>query len=336
MKKYSKNIISLLLADIIWGGGFVAQRLGGDAVGAYSFNALRSFLGCLVLIPVILIMRGSKRRRNYTEAAIDIGISAEPMENSTNPHSEKKTLWLGGVICGTALFLASNLQQLGITLGGSIGKAGFLTACYIILVPIFGLFLKKKCGWNVGLGVAMALVGLYLLCMTDGNLALTAPDLLLLGCAVAFAIQILAINYFAPMVDSVKLSCLEFLVCGIETMIPTYFVDMGHSVSGFSTWLTSLGSSAAIGSILYAGILSCGVAYTLQIVGEKNFNPTVASLFMSLESVASVLCGWIFLHETMTGREAAGCVVLFLAVIVAQLPVGSLIAQAKKRKGQEG
>lgn len=297
-----RNILYLILADIIWGAAFVAQRTGGDLVGAYTFNCVRSFIGALVLIPVILIMDklgfGEKK-------PVSVG--------------EKKTLWLAGLVCGLALCAASNLQQLGITLGASVGKAGFLTACYIIMVPIGGLFLKKKCGWNIWMGVALTLFGLYLLCM-ETSFGLSLPDILLLLGALAFAVQILAIDHFAPMVDTVRLSCIEFLVCGAVSFIPTFFVDMQHSLQGIISWGTAFTSWDAWVPILYAGVCSCGIAYTLQIAGQRNFNPTVASLIMSLESVFSVLAGWIFLHEHLSIRELLGCGMIFGAILIAQMP----------------
>lgn len=298
--KSLKNVIFLLLADIIWGAAFVAQRTGGDVVGAYSFNCIRSFIGFLVLIPVILIIgRG---------------------ETGETKKSEPKTLLVGGILCGVALAIASNLQQLGITLGSSVGKAGFLTACYILIVPILGLFLHKKCGWNVALGVLLAMIGLYYLCMKSGGFSLEKSDVLLLLCAFAFAVQILAIDYFAPKVNPVSLSCVEFLVCGVLSAIPMFAVDMGHSREGIVLWAQNLTTWDAWIPILYAGVCSCGIGYTCQIVGQRNFNPTVASLIMSLESAFSVLFGWLLLQESLSRRELMGVLLVFAAIIVAQIP----------------
>lgn len=289
--KSIKNVIYLLLADLIWGAAFVAQRTGGDIVGAYSFNCIRSLIGFLVLLPFVFIR---KRKSN------------------------KKQLILGGIICGTALCLASNLQQLGITLGASVGKAGFLTACYILLVPMIGLFLHKKCGWNVGVAVGIALFGLYMLCFQGDGFRLETADTLLLLCALAFAIQILSIDHFAPNVDVVELSCMEFLVCGLLSIIPMFVVDMKHSALGIVSWSYHLTTWDAWIPILYAGICSCGIAYTLQIAGQRNFNPSVASLIMSFESCFSVLFGWMFLHEVLSFREAIGVALIFVAIILAQ------------------
>lgn len=298
--KSLKNVIFLLLADIIWGAAFVAQRTGGDVVGAYSFNCIRSLIGFLVLIPVILIM--GKRETGATKK------------------SDRRTLLVGGILCGVALAFASNLQQLGITLGSSVGKAGFLTACYILIVPILGLFLHKKCGWNVALGVLLAVIGLYFLCMTSGGFSLEKSDVLLLLCAFAFAVQILAIDHFAPKVNPVSLSCVEFLVCGVLSAIPMFAVDMGHSREGIVLWAQNLTTWDAWIPILYAGVCSCGIGYTCQIVGQRNFNPTVASLIMSLESAFSVLFGWLLLQESLSRRELMGVLLVFAAIIVAQIP----------------
>lgn len=298
--KSLKNVIFLLLADIIWGAAFVAQRTGGDVVGAYSFNCIRSLIGFLVLIPVILIMGKG--------------------ETGATKKSDRRTLLVGGILCGVALAFASNLQQLGITLGSSVGKAGFLTACYILIVPILGLFLHKKCGWNVALGVLLAVIGLYFLCMTSGGFSLEKSDVLLLLCAFAFAVQILAIDYFAPKVNPVSLSCVEFLVCGVLSAIPMFAVDMGHSREGIVLWAQNLTTWDAWIPILYAGVCSCGIGYTCQIVGQRNFNPTVASLIMSLESAFSVLFGWLLLQESLSRRELMGVLLVFAAIIVAQIP----------------
>lgn len=300
MKKiHSKNICYLLLADLIWGAAFVAQRIGGDATGPYTFNCIRSFLGCVVLLPLIWFRAGKQNDSGRCQSC----------------NRDRKNLLRGGVLCGAALGFASNLQQLGITIGSSVGKAGFLTACYILLVPVLGIFLRKKVQWNVWLGVFFAVVGLYLLCITDGY-AIEKGDILLLLCAFAFAVQILCIDHFAPKVDPVELSCVEFLVCGICSAFPMCAFEIS---SGISEWCEGLGSINVWVPILYAGICSSGIGYTLQIAGQRNFNPTIASLIMSLESVFSAIFGCILLNETMRPREILGCGVIFAAVILAQV-----------------
>ncbi len=298
-----KNVFYLLMADLIWGAAFVAQRTGGDVVGAYTFNCIRNLMGALVLLPLIFYY--GRSRKTETTASLE----------STKKHASKK-LWIGGLICGTALCFASNFQQLGISMGVSVGKAGFLTACYILLVPIFGLFLGKRTHWNLLLGVGLAVVGLYFLCMAGGDFVLQKADLLEMLCAVGFAIQIIAIDHFAPQVDTVKLSAVEFLVCGIESAIPMLFGELLPNPLG---WAQSLATQDAWIPLLYTGICSSGIAYTLQIAGQKNFNPTLASLIMSLESVFSVGFGWLLLGERLSQNEAIGCVAIFAAVMIAQL-----------------
>lgn len=311
----TKNLICLLLADIIWGAAFVAQRTGGDVVGAYSFNCVRTLMGALVLLPVIFLMN----KFGKSEDNISVTTKDRSFNENANVKKSNLNLIVGGTICGTALMFASNLQQVGITLGASVGKAGFLTACYIIMVPLLGFFMGKKCKISILFGVVLAVAGLYLLCFKEGDFTITKPDILLLLCALAFAIQILAIDHFAPKVDTVKLSCIEFLVCGIETIIPVFWVDLGGNIGNISNWFDSLCQMDAIIPLLYAGICSCGIAYTLQIEGQKNFNPTIASLVMSLESVFSVIFGWLFLQEVLSGRELWGCCMIFIAVIIAQI-----------------
>lgn len=298
-----RNSFLLIITAFIWGTAFVAQREGGNAVGPYTFNCIRSIIGALVLIPVIFLLD-------------KLGMT----KKKTKTREDKKTLFFGGTACGVALCLASNIQQLGLYFGTPAGKAGFLTACYILLVPILGLFLKKKCGWNIWAGVAITLIGLYFLCM-NGSMSLQFSDTLLMLCAVIFAIHILVIDHFTPLVDGVRMSCIQFFVCGILTAIPMFLSDMNHSLSGIRTWASALSSLDAWIPILYAGIFSCGVAYTLQIVGQEGLNPTVASLIMSLESVFSVIAGWILLGETLGLREQIGCAMIFIAIILAQLPI---------------
>lgn len=294
-----RNSILLVLTAFIWGIAFVAQSEGGNAVGPFTFNGIRSLIGSIVLLPVIALLDRMKLT------------SKKPVTKA-----EKKTLLIGGLSCGVLLFLASSAQQLGICLGTPAGKAGFLTACYILLVPVLGLFLKKKCGVKVWVGIAITLVGLYLLCMSE-TLRLQSSDLLLLACALLFAVHILVIDYFSPRVDGVRMSCIQFLVCGILSLIPMFFSEIRV---GADVWLAKLTDPGAWLAILYAGVLSCGVAYTLQIVGQNGINPTVASMLLSLESVFSVLAGWIILKQSLGAKELLGCGLIFIAIILAQLP----------------
>lgn len=312
MNKKSRNSFFLVTAAFIWGLAFVAQSKGGKFVGAYTFNCLRNFIGSLILIPIMFVFD-------------KINISKAPSTST-----EKKNLLLGGILCGTTLFIASTLQQIGINMGTAAGKAGFLTTCYIILVPVLGIFLKKKCPVNVWIAVIITFLGLYLLCYKANDksfFSITLPDLLLLLCALSFAVQILFVDYFAPIADNIRLASLQFLVCGILSSVPMLFVDMGiksNSINGLGSWLTSLSTADAWIPILYAGICSSGIAYTLQVFGQKDLNPTIASLLMSLESVFSVLGGFIILKEKLTLRELLGCGVIFMAVILSQLPENML------------
>lgn len=302
----TRNSLLLVLTAFIWGVAFVAQSEGGDAVGPFSFNCIRSIIGGIVLIPVIFLLDR-------------IAPSARRPKNK----EERRKLFAGGLCCGAALFFASSAQQVGIYMGTPAGKAGFLTACYILLVPVLSLFLKKKCGINIWIGIALSVCGLYLLCITDG-LSFEASDLVVLLCAILFAVQILLVDHFSPLVDGVRMSCIQFFVCGILGCIPTFFLEMGHSYAGIMLWLPGIMSAKAWISILYAGVMSCGVAYTLQIVGQNGLNPTVASMIMSLESVFSVLAGWIILKETLSIRQIAGCVLIFAAILLAQIPMDKI------------
>lgn len=297
-----KHSLLLVLAAFIWGTAFVAQSVGGDACGPYTFNGIRSILGGLILIPVIYILD-------------KLGFS----KNKPITKAEKKTLLLGGTLCGIVLCLGSNVQQLGLYLGASAGKAGFLTACYILLVPIFGIFLKKKCGLNIWIGVILTFIGLYLLCF-NGSLTFNKSDMLVLLCAFFFAFHILIIDHFSPLVDGIRMSCIQFFVCGIITLIPMFIFDMGHSFHNLSNWAAPFTSIDIWIPLLYAGFLSSGVAYTLQIIGQSNVNPTVASLILSLESVFAVIAGWVLLNEKMGIKELSGCALIFTAIILAQLP----------------
>ena len=280
----------LLLTAIIWGFAFVAQSVGMDYVGPFTFNCVRFFIGGIVLIPCIAILK----KWNGTEEKAD--------------EEDPKTLWVGGICCGIALAAASCLQQIGI-MHTTVGKAGFITACYILLAPIFGLFFHKKCGILVWIGVILAVAGLYFLCINE-NLTIGKGDILVFLCAIVFAVHILVIDHFSPKVDGVKMSCIQFFVSGILCLAPTLILEHPHMAQLLAAWQP----------ILYAGVLSCGVAYTLQIIGQKGMNPTVASLILSLESVMSVLAGILILHQTPTSREVLGCILMFTAILLAQLP----------------
>lgn len=296
----------LFLTAVIWGVAFVAQSAGMDYVQPFTFSATRSVLGGIVLLPVIAFME--RKRRNEANAA----------KSRQGERVQRKNLLIGGILCGLLLFIASNFQQVGIQYT-TAGKAGFVTALYIVIVPIYGIFLHKKIGVNVWLGVLLGLVGLYLLCMQEG-FRLEKGDALVLVCALTFSVHIMVVDHFSPLVDGVKMSCIQFFVCGILSGIVMFFVEQPQLSQILSAWLP----------IGYAGILSCGVAYTLQIVGQKGMNPTIASLIMSLESVVSVLSGWLILHQGLAVKEMIGCAIMFLAIVLAQLPAGHFESKPHK------
>lgn len=289
-----RQSLLLLLTATIWGVAFVAQSVGMEYIGPFTFNAVRNAIGGLVLIPCIGFLQKMR-------------MGEEKWGPTTN--KEKKILVAGGVSCGVLLFIASNLQQVGIQYT-TVGKAGFITAMYIVIVPLLGIFLKRKAGIKVWCAVAIAVVGLYMLCMIDGGFSLQKGDLFVLICAVAFSVHILVVDYFAPKVDGVKMSCIQFFVCALLSGICMILFEEPDMTQILQAWVP----------VLYAGVLSCGVAYTLQIVGQKGMNPTVASLILSLESVVSVIAGWLILQQTLSRRELLGCSLMFVAIVLAQLP----------------
>ena len=299
MKYRNLNNLLLVLTALIWGCAFVAQSVGMDYVGPFTFNAARSILGGIALLPVIFVMRRQKKK-------------AENLPDTQKSPAEKKkersTLILGGICCGAALAVASSLQQIGI-MYTSAGKAGFITALYILIVPVLGIFLGRRAGKKVWAGVVLAVVGMYFLCIS-GGFSIAKGDFYVILCAVGFSVHILVIDYFSPRVDGVCMSCIQFFVSGILCGIPALIFEEPQLGDILNAWMP----------VLYAGVLSSGVGYTLQIVAQKKTDPTVASLLMSLESVFSVLAGWIILGERLSGREMFGCVLVFAAVILAQLP----------------
>ena len=301
MKKTQiRNSLLLLLTATIWGTAFVAQSVGMEYVEAFTFTFARSIVGGIVLIPCIWFLRWLKGREKKTSCDVTC---------AKRPHITKIE-WIGGICCGLALCAASNFQQIGIAYT-TVGKAGFITALYVVIVPIMGLFFKKRVSFVVWICVVLSVIGLYLLCMTEGSLTLAYGDLLVLICAVLFSVHIMVIDHFSPQGDGVVMSCIQFFVCGIVSGIIMLFVET-PSLENIM---------AAAMPILYAGVLSSGVAYTLQIVGQKDMNPTVASLILCLESVVSALAGWLILHEALTTRELLGCVLMFAAIVLAQVPM---------------
>ncbi len=283
--KNAKGSIYLLIAAFIWGTAFVAQSLGLNRVGAFTFNAIRNYIGAFTLLPIILIMQMKDKVKDDT-----------------------KKLWIGGLCCGIALTVASSLQQIGIAEGTEAGKAGFITALYIIFVPLFSLFTKKKPKPTIWLAVFLATVGMYLLCVKEG-LTVQKGDIYVFLCAIAFTFHILVIDKFSREVNPVKLSCVQFFVCAV---ISTFLMLMFEEPNFADIKLAAL-------PILYTGVLSSGVAYTLQAVGQKYSPPTLATLIMSLESVFAVLAGWIVLEQAMSTPEIIGSVLVFAGIIIAQI-----------------
>lgn len=287
MKKQLSGVIALLGATVIWGSAFIAQSVGMDKIGPFTFQAVRCFLAVVFLFPAsALFSRGKPFWKSWADPA----------------------LWRSGVICGLALFAASSLQQIGLVYTDA-GKAGFLTAMYIVFVPFLGLFLGQRPGRNALLSLIPAIVGLYLLSCTSVS-GINKGDVLLLLCAVAFSVQILLIDRHCAGLDGLKLNCIQALVAAVLSVPWALLTETVDAFRIASCWLP-LG---------YAGVLSMGVAYTLQIVGQKRVAPSAAALLMSLESVFAALFGWLLLHETMTGAEELGCLLVFAAVVISQLP----------------
>lgn len=286
-KKSLRGSLLLLLASMIWGASFVAQSVGVTYVGPFTLNGTRLILGgvfLLICIPVLDKMRGIQNGWKHAD----------------------KNLWWGGILCGIALFCASNLQQVGL-MTTSAGKAGFITTLYVVLVPLCGLFIGKKPGIWAGISVVVAAIGLYMLCI-KGTVSLEKGDLLVLWSAVGYTGHILIIDYFSPKVDGVRLSCLQFFTAGILSLFCMAATET-------PTWQ---GLQAAAIPILYAGILSGGVGYTLQILAQKDTNPTVSALIMCLESVFAVLFAWLLQSERLTAQEGIGCALIFIAIVLAQ------------------
>ena len=286
--KNLKGSIILLITALIWGTAFVAQSVGVEHIPPFTFNGVRNVVGALALLPVILVMKSINKKKD------------------TTAKGNKKTLLIGGICCGVILAVASTLQQFGLVYT-TPGKAGFLTALYIVFVPIFSITLKKKVKRSIWISVLLAIVGMYLLCVKE-SVTVNKGDVLVFLCAIAFTLHIMVIDYFSPRVDGVKLSCIQFSTCAFICLICALFFD--------KVALSDL--TYAIVPLLYTGIMSSGVAYTLQIIGQKYTNPTLATLIMSLESVFAALAGWIILGQGMSVSEIAGALLMFVSIIIAQ------------------
>ncbi|MBQ7177796.1 MAG: DMT family transporter [Victivallales bacterium] len=288
MKRFLHPML-LMITALIWGTAFVAQSLGGKAIGAFTLTAMRSFVGGIVLVPCIMLLK----------------VLLKTGGNSGNG----KLLLKGGMLCGVLLGLASMAQQYGIA-HTTVGKAGFLTALYIILVPFAGLFLGKRPTLLMFASAFLALWGMYLLCFKEAGGAMSKGDVWLCVCAVLFTMHIMSIDYFAPKVDCLKLACLQFFAAGVVSLLFAVCTEKIVPSEVLSCW----------GPILYLGVMSSGIAYTLQVVGQSGTHPVVASLIMSLEAVFAALAGALYLGENMTCREIWGSIIIFAAIILAQVP----------------
>lgn len=288
----TKSNILLLLTAIIWGTSFVSQSVGADLLSPFAFNGIRTLLGAVTLLPVILVQNAAKRKK-------DTYVSER----------KNKNFWIAGTVCGIALGVASGIQTYAIQFT-TAGKCGFITALYILFVPIISIFLGKKLQIKVVFGVFMALVGMFFLCLYGGDMHLNFGDAMTLVCSLCFAGHILVVDYYSPKHDGVKLSCLQFFVSGVLNCIVMLFMEL-------PAWSDII---ACLVPILYSGIMSCGVAYTLQVVAQRDADPAVASILLSFESVFAAIAGWIILGDSMRTYEIFGCLMMFAAIITAQLP----------------
>lgn len=338
MKKI-KSASLLVLAAFIWGAAFTAQTVGMEYIGPFTFNGSRFLIGGLVLLPVIFIRKRLASRHNSVTAGTEgaqpdsrhNAATAGPESTSSKSSLPKRTL-KSGIICGIVLATASCFQQIGL-LYTTPGKAGFITALYVIMVPICGIFLGRKSTWLLYLSAGLAVVGMYFLCLSEG-FSISFGDLLVFICALFFTLHILVIDKFAPDVDGIELSCTQFFTAGIICTVLTLIFEFPFPGAGGPAirLLSTVKIAESVGQffdsllaaaipILYAGALSCGVAYTLQIVGQKNTPPVIASLLLSLESVFSVITAWIILGDALSVREIIGCCIVFAAIVLAQLPI---------------
>ena len=304
MKKMAiGSSLLLFLAACIWGVAFVAQSVGMEYMGPFTFNGTRFLIGGTVLLPLVAIR--IKKKKNTPEE-IPAALT-----------------WKGGIYCGLAICLASLSQQIGI-MYTTVGKAGFITTLYIIIVPVLGLFLHRKVEGKVWKAALVAAAGMYLLCINE-SFSIGKGDALVCLCAVIFSIHILVIDHFSPKTDGVALSCIQFYTAGLICILGAFLLEEPSWNQIFS----------GIVPLLYAGVMSCGVAYTLQIIGQKNLDPTVASLILSLESAVSVLAGWFILGQALTVKELFGCALVFAAVIWVQMPSPSARISRKYKPKNE-
>ena len=305
MNRTFKSNLCLLGTAVIWGFALVAQRDSMSVMGPFMYSAIRMFLGSAALVPVFIISDRIKRRSSRTEQTAESG----------------RILLKGGIIAGIVVFLSMNLQQVALT-STDAGKTAFITALYIVLVPILGIFLKRRTNINNWIGAGIGVAGLFFLCVTS-DFTVATGDMLLLAGYFGWAVQIFIIDHFAPKVNAAKLISVQFFVAGLLSLTVALITET-NTIEAVISSITSL---------LYTGIMSSGIAYTLQAVGQKYANPTTASVILSTESLFGALAGFIFLNEVMSGRELLGCVLMMTAVIIAQLPARKkLMAQAEVLK----
>lgn len=293
MKKI-KGSLYLLCAALLWGIAFVAQDVGLEYIEPFTFTSVRCFLGAVVLFIICLIIEKTKKNKP--------NIQIQQRKNNI------KNLVVGSIVCGTVMCAATNLQQIGLVYT-TAGKSGFITACYIVLVPVIGLFLKRKCPLTVWIAVMLAITGLYFLCLSDGLGELNKGDLITLGCTVMFSLHILVIDAYITKTDAVRLACGQCLVNSILSGVLMFIFENPSFEKIFNAFIP----------LVYTGVCSAGIAYMFQILGQKHLSPTVASIIMSLESVISVLAAWIILKQELSGKEIIGCVIIFCAIILAQI-----------------
>ncbi|MBQ6702351.1 MAG: DMT family transporter [Clostridia bacterium] len=286
--KRIRAAVMLTAAALVWGAAMSFQSDAMNDVEPLTFQATRFLLGGTVLLPLVFFLGKEDPGRQRSDY-------------------DPKGVFVGGAVCGLFLMIACTLQQFGI-IYTTVGKAGFLTSLYIIVVPIMGIFLKKRAGLNVWIGVVLALIGMYLLCMKE-SLVLSRGDTLVFICALVFSFQIMAIDKYAAIYNGLKLSCIQFYVCGILSAVLMLIFEEPSIGAILKAWVP----------VLYTGVFSCGIGYTFQTIAQKDLNPAVASIIMSLESVFAALFGWIILGQKMSLREIMGCVVMFAAIMVAQV-----------------
>lgn len=308
MKQKYKGVFLLLLTSFIWGTAFVAQRKGMEFIGPFTFNGIRSFIGAAVLLPLVAFSMKSAK-------AID-----PALPNALQAKGSKKSLAIGGLLCGILMFAASSLQQYGMVYTSS-GKAGFITAMYIVIVPLLGVFIGKKIRPLLWVCVAIAVLGLFLLTIKE-DFSLNRGDIFVMVCALFFSVHILVIDHFSPRTNPIALSQVQLLITGLLSIPFILGLETVNWSSVLECWFP----------IFYAGVMSCGVAYTLQIVAQRHTEPTVASLLLSLESVFAVLAGAIILGEVLNAKELIGCILMFVAIVLSQLPDKNVMM---KKKGNQ-